>query len=136
MPLSMVAGLFTENYQNGTGRLFGVGRNQRYNRIPLTFMREESLLNVLSSAMVPSAPSCSPTVILFNDLPFGTGDFTGEFLQISNPRDSGVEVNVDRFSDYNFDNRAQSLLLVAAESENTIIQRSSFRDIFLNQKPL
>lgn len=133
MSLSVLSSVFTGNNQSGTGRLIGVGRTPRYNRISSGLMSSLGIRQALSSATVYASSTADATVIMFAPLLpfFGGPDYTGRFLQITNRRNAGSEFKVDRFSDFGFNNMATSIL-VAAPNRGTEF-RMSFRDLFLAQ---
>lgn len=133
MSLSMLSTVFTNSHQSGTARLFGLGNSDRYNRVTSATMASFGIKNNLSSATVYASSSVDATLILFGPLFgfFDMGNFNGEFLQITNRRGAASALDVDRFSDYSFNDRARSMLLVGANRGTEF--RLSFRDLFLNQ---
>lgn len=58
-------------------------------------------------------------------------DYTGSFMQITNRRNSGSVLDVDRFSTYGFNNKPTNMLVVAPNRGTEV--RLSFRDLFLER---
>ncbi|HSK81082.1 MAG TPA: hypothetical protein VLQ45_31805 [Thermoanaerobaculia bacterium] len=133
MSSAMLSSVFTGTNQSGTSRLFGVSSSQRYTAVPTSEMVSNSIFRNLSSATVFSSSRADATVLLFRPLvPFlSMGDYNGFFLQLTNRRDAGSELDVNNFTGQSFDNLAENILFVAANKDTEI--RLSFRDLFLNQ---
>lgn len=132
MSLSMLASVFTGTSQTGTGRTFGVSTSARYNAISESSMISNGIFRNLSSATVFTSSTRDATVLLFQ--PFvsfiSMGSYNGLFVQLTNPRSSGPELDVNSFPS-GFNDSATSAMLVAANKSAEI--RLSFRDLFLNQ---
>lgn len=133
MPISVLSSVYTGNNQSGSAQLLGLSGTPRYNQISSSMMLNMSIYQALSSATMYSSSSADATLILFAPfLPFPPmPDYFGQFMQITNRRNSGSELDVDRFSDYGFNNIATSALVVAPNREAEV--RLSFRDIFLER---
>jgi hypothetical protein len=131
MPLSMLSTVFTGNNETGTARLFGVGTSHRYNAIDHNEMTNYGISRNLSSATVYASSSCDATLLLFGppanfvSLP----DYTGWFVQVTNPKNASSELDVNLPSSIN--DHATNMLLVSANKGFEI--RQSFRDLFLSQ---
>lgn len=134
MSLSVLTGVFTGANQSGTGQLFGVGTTPRYNYVRSSEMLSRGLYRTLSSATVFSSSTADATLILFGPihplLSAATPDFSGRFVQITNPRGAGSELDVDLLSDHGFNDAATSVMVVAAQRGSEL--RLSFRDLFLD----
>lgn len=133
MPLSVLSAVYTGNNQSGSGTLFGVGATPRYNRISSALLSDMGFRRNLSSATVYSSSSADATLILFGSPAsfFSFPDYQGLFMQITNRRSSGSELDVNRFSDHSFNNRAENALVVAPNRGSEL--RLSFRDMFLDR---
>ena len=134
MSLAFLTSVYTGNNQTGTGRVFGLGQSARTRRLRRSQMQDFNIYNNLSSAIVHPTSRCDATVILFKRLLgfVDIGDFNGNYLQLTNRRSSGSELDVNAFSSLAFNNDAHSMLLIAARRETDEF-RISFRDIFLDQ---
>lgn len=133
MPLSVLSAVYTGNNQSGSGTLFGVGATPRYNRISSALLSDMGFRRNLSSATMYSSSSADATLILFGSPTsfFSFPDYQGLFMQITNRRSSGSELDVNRFSDHGFNNRAENALVVAPNRGSEL--RLSFRDMFLDR---
>lgn len=133
MPISVLSAVYTGTYQSGSGQLLGVGSTHRYNRISSSEMLNLGIHRTLSSATLYSSSSADATLILFAPfIPFlSMTDYNGLFMQITNRRNSGSELDVNRFSTYGFNNLATSSLVVAPNRGLEV--RLSFRDLFLQR---
>ena len=133
MSLAMLSTVFTGNNQSGSARLLGLGRSNRYHALDRDDMQTMGIYRNLSSATVYSSAVCDATLLLFAN-PYSSlislPAYTGRFLQITNRRNSGNELDVASFPS-GINNRSDSILLVAANRENEI--RVSFRDLFLER---
>ncbi|MHA1948505.1 MAG: hypothetical protein ACW987_01445 [Candidatus Thorarchaeota archaeon] len=116
----------------GHGVFYGLGHDDRYYHENSVQLQGRMINRNLSSSVVYESHSTDATLILFDNrlvsfltIPFG--DYNGSFLQITNPMNSGSEFNLNRFSDYGFNDVAASLMEVNTRS----MFRYSFRDLFL-----
>lgn len=133
MSTAMLSTVFTGANQTGTGRLFGVSSSERYHAVPTTEMIASSIFRNLSSATVFSSTRADATLILCRPLlpTFPMGDYNGFFLQLTNRRNAGSELDVNSFSGQSFNDLTENMLLVAANKDAEV--RLSFRDLFLDQ---
>lgn len=130
MSVSMLASVFTNANRSGTARLFGVSTSRRYTAVPISAMHDHSIYRNLSSATVYASSSADATLILFAPLlPWFDSNYTGRFLQITNRRGSGSQIDINRFSDFGFNDQPTSMLLVVPNRGTDV--RLSFRDLFL-----
>ena len=136
MPVSVLSAVFTENNQSGLGQVLGLGTTPRYNQISSSEMLNMRIYQTLSSATLYSSSSADATLILFAPIiPLIIPDYSGKFLQITNRRNAGAELDIDRFSDYEFNDLATSALIVAPNrgSDERPELRFSFRGLFLER---
>lgn len=134
MPTTAVAGVFTGNDQSGTSRFTGVPASDRVRRMSGGVMWGLGLYDKLSSARVFPSGATDATLILFDGKLFGTvnlGDFDGSFLQATNRAGSGQVLDVDQLSNFGFNNKARSQMLVAAR-RNAGEVRLSARNVLLS----
>lgn len=114
-------------------QLFGVSSSGRYSHFTSAEMMSYALWNNLSSALVYASSEVDATLLLFGPLGgfFDMGNFNGEFMQMAVRRGSASPLQVNQFAEHAFDNRARSMMLVAANRGAEF--RLSFRDLFLDQ---
>ena len=133
MPISVLSSVYTGNNQSGSGQLLGLGTTHRYNQIASDEMLSMGIHQNLSSATIYSSSSADATLILFapiiSFLPMP--DYTGRFMQITNRKNTGTELDINRFADHGFNNLATSALVVAPYRGFEV--RLSFRDLFLER---
>lgn len=129
----MSVSFLSYGYENinkgGLQRLFGVGNSARYNPINKARLSQLSFNAILSSIEVGASKSATSNVILFsNNLrDMSLGDFAGDFRQIVAEKNGAV--NFANMTDYEFNDRTRSLLLVNTARNPEV--RLSFRDQFL-----
>jgi hypothetical protein len=131
MSVSMLCLVSVDPQLRGHSVLYGMGRDQRYYHENYIDLQNRGILRNLSSAIVWESHSIDATLILFDnhDFLWPVFNYRGNFLQLTNIRDSGSELRLDRFSDYGFNNQPASLIEVNSRS----ILRYSFRDLFLSE---
>lgn len=120
----------------GHGVFYGLGHDHRYYHENSAQLQSRLIYKNLSSSVVYESHSTDATLILFDNIYVKIGSFTipapdynGTFLQITNLMNSGSEFNLNRFSDYDFNDVAASLMEVNTHS----MFRYSFRDLFLQE---
>jgi hypothetical protein len=130
MSLSFVSTGYEHINRGGMSRLFGVGKNSRYNPIRQSLMGSLSFDAKMSSIDVFPSSIATANVILFSNtiggiFPFG--DFKGDFKQVVAPK--GGPQNFANLTDYAFNDRTRSMLLVNTGKGSEF--RVSLRDTFL-----
>jgi hypothetical protein len=133
MSLAMLSSVFTNINLSGNSDVLGVGVSERYRVLSTSDMIASSIFRNLSSATVFASTLSDATLILFKPfIPgFSFGDFNGFFLQLTNSRNAGAELDVNSFVPLGFNDASESMLLVAANKAPEV--RLSFRDLFLDQ---
>lgn len=131
MPITVLSIVYTGNDQSGTGEILGVGSTPRYDQVPASEMLSLGIHQNLSSATIYASSVADATLIFFAPIvPFlPSSDYNGRFMQITNRRNAGSELDINRFSTYAFNNLATSALVVAPNKGSEY--RLSFRDMFL-----
>lgn len=114
--------------------LYGVAKSERYREITSNEMISRGLDAKISSCNVFGSSTADMALILFGDQPSSVfwpappaPDYSINFLQLTN---STATQQISNLSAFNFNNRAQSGLLVATARRREI--RVSFRDLFLD----
>jgi hypothetical protein len=132
MSLSFAASVYRNANQSGETRVHGVGMSQRYVQLTSEYLKSEDLWKSLSSARVNPSPTTAGSLILFMSpvSSLNLADYDGQFLQITNAKDSGDDLDVN-FSDHGFNNKATSALLVARDRGPEFAL--SFRSLFLDE---
>src|SRR5262245_40225349 len=122
MSTAMLSSVFTGANMTGTARLYGVSSSQRYHAVPTGEMIGNSIFRNLSSAAVFNSTRADATLILFKPLlpSFPMGDYNGFFLQLTNRRDAGSELDVNNLGAHGFDNATENMLLVAANKDSEV----------------
>jgi hypothetical protein len=137
MALDFVTNVCTGNNFTGSGSIFGLPHNSRYRILRRARFDSLGINDTLSSGEVLANPSVNGHAILFDSV-FSTGffsvdlgDFNNQFLQITNQRGAAADAEAPKFSDFGFNNTANSMLLVASGRGRE--NRLSFRDLFLEE---
>lgn len=130
MSLSFTAVGYEHTNRGGQSRLFGVGKDARYNMIRESLLGQQSFDAVMSSINVSPSSIGIANAILFSNRIFGwipLGDFGGDFRQISVPK-SGT-ADFENLTDHSFNDATRSILMVNTSKVPEF--RVSFRDKFL-----
>jgi len=131
MPLAMLSSVYTGNNQTGTSRLYGVSQSGRYNQVTSPALTSAGMSGNISSATVYESSVADAHLILFGFPLIAFPDYEGPFLQLTNRRSSGSELDINRLSDFGFNNWTRNMLLVTANKGFEV--RLSFRDLFLQK---
>jgi hypothetical protein len=137
MSLSFLTTIHKDVNLQGVVRPLGLSEKARYSPVTATLLNNFGLYRKISSANIFASSSVDGISIFFgypaNSFIHPTlTDFTGNFLQVTNPKNSNNPVTISRFSEYNLNDQTQSVLLVGANKEGLEF-KMSFRDLFLEK---
>jgi hypothetical protein len=132
MSTSFLATGYEHINRGGNARLFGVGKQSRYNPIRESLLGQLTFDSVMSSIDVTASSTNEANVILFaNSLSgwfFPLGDFGGDFVSVGCAK--GGPNQFANLTDHAFNDRTRSVLVANAWSRPEF--RVSFRDQFLD----
>lgn len=130
MALSTLAILHSGNNQNGYARLFGLARDERYRVVRSDSLMSYGLHRNIGSATIFSSNTADANVILFSPDGLRSG-FYGNWLQLTNRKGSGNELEVDSMYLSGVGKETTDLLFVSTSKGPEY--RFSFRDMFLDK---
>jgi hypothetical protein len=134
MPGSVLALVFTDTYQRGTGQLLAVGTSSRYDRVSSDTMLDWGFdSRGPMSVTVYSSSTADAHLILFGPRRNTSAPaYTDRFIQITNRKNSDSELDVGSFMPIRSDmGVVSSMLLVAANRRAEV--RQSFKDLFFQK---
>lgn len=135
MAISFLSTIHDETYLSGDTMLFALSKDARYRAVTSSDLTGYGLYNKISSSRVYASSEVDATAIFFGSPKDFSGlpaqDFSGSFVQLTNQEGSGSPQDINKFSDFSFDNKAQSMILVGP-NKSGLEFRLSFRDLFLD----
>ncbi|MFX0043742.1 MAG: hypothetical protein ACFE8L_12595 [Candidatus Hodarchaeota archaeon] len=134
MPATTLSAVYQHAHLGGRKCEYCALGHERYHIVRRTDLMNVNLYKKISSAKLWESLTGQPRLILFyTSEMFWVSDFNGSYLQITNPFDSGYDVEVDHLSHYNFNDLTTSLFLVNTNTVNQLDYRLSLRDLFLDR---
>jgi len=131
--VSVLVGVFNDN--TGNDSYFGVGKNERYHRVPGSELRSRGLYQEITSANLYSSSDADTTLLLFGPQSpiFGAPslDYQGVYAQLTNQRSGNLQhFDLTSLIPGVSNPLVSSLLVVATNRKKEY--RVSFRDAFLS----